>query len=123
MLFGPFGAKTFYNLENPINQVQNNIVKVSGPAQQDALNRIAQRLFWWKPAAEALDDQSRFLAQVMTFGTWEDVQTTREIVGEQAFRETLKYPPSGVFDEASWSYWHHVFGIEPIPALPKRELC
>jgi hypothetical protein len=33
------------------------------------LEIVASRLFWWKSPEEALADQNRFLAQVMTYGT------------------------------------------------------
>ena len=40
------------------------------------LEQVAKRLFWWKSPAEALADQRRFLAQVMTYGTVEDLSAT-----------------------------------------------
>ena len=81
---------------------------------------IARRLIWWMPAEEALAFPARFLAQVMTFGTWDDVQSVRARLGEKRFRQTLADAPPGVFDPRSWHYWHHVFGIEPVPPLPRR---
>ena len=123
MLSDAMGHKKLCELENETGSVQNGIVKVAEPAQNETLNRIAQRLFWWKTPAEALQDRVRFVAQVMTYGTWDDVQATRAILGEQAFRETLEHPPPGVFDPPSWAYWHHVFSILPVPELPKRTLC
>ena len=123
MLCAAMGHKILCELENRPARVQNKIVKVADPAQNEALQRIAQKLFWWKQPAEALQDHVRFVAQVMTYGTWDDVQATRAILGEQAFRETLEHPPAGVFDPPSWAYWHHVFCILPVPELPKRKLC
>jgi len=87
-----------------------------------ALEAVAQRLFWWKPPAEALADPRRFAAQVMTLGNWEDVQVARSALGEACLREVLLRPPPGVFDERSWVYWHAVFGITPVPPLPRRSL-
>ena len=87
-----------------------------------ALETVAQRLFWWKPPAEALADPRRFAAQVMALGNWEDVQLARSALGEACLRETLSHPPPGVFDERSWAYWHAVFGITPVPPLPRRSL-
>ena len=87
------------------------------------LIRIAQKLFWWKSPTEALDDPIRFVAQVMTLGTWKDVQTSRTTLGDEVFRQALSTPPPGVFDERSWAYWHQVFGIHPVPELSRRKLC
>lgn len=92
------------------------------PSEDEQLLRIARRLCWWKPPEEALRDRLRFAAQVMTFGTWEDVQQTREKLGDSLFLETLREGPAGVFDRPSWTYWHYVFGVQPVPPLPRRKL-
>jgi hypothetical protein len=86
------------------------------------LEKVASRLFWWKPPEEALADQNRFLAQVMTYGTIEDLAVSRRHFPESAFREVLANPPAGVFDPRSWSYWHVLFELEPPVELPKRKL-
>jgi len=56
----------------------------------------------------------------MTLGTWKDVQVVEDALGREVFRQVLREAPPGVFDEASWAYWHNVFGIQPIPPLPRR---
>ena len=86
------------------------------------LEKVASRLFWWKSPEEALADQNRFLAQVMTYGTIEDLAVARRHFPESAFREVLASPPAGVFDPRSWSYWHVRFGLQPSPELPRRHL-
>lgn len=85
------------------------------------LLRLAERLVWWKPPEEAARDIPRLAAQIMTFGTWEDVQTARELLGADTFLRVLDNPPPGVFDERSWAYWHAVFECEPIPPMPLRQ--
>lgn len=85
-----------------------------------ALLHVARRLFWWMPPEEALEYPVRFLAQVMTLGTWDDVQNVRTELGPECFRMVLQDPPAGVFDPRSWNYWHHVFGIWDVPDLPRR---
>jgi hypothetical protein len=86
------------------------------------LERVAKRLFWWKTPTEALEDPIRFLAQVMTYGTIEDLAVVRQYFPERAFRDVLAHPPAGVFDPRSWSYWHVRFGLEVPPVLPRRQL-
>jgi len=83
------------------------------------LEQVARRLFWWKAPAEALADRKRFLAQVMTYGTVEDLVAVRRHFPLSALREVLSDPPAGVFDPRSWNYWHVVFGLEA-PPLPRR---
>lgn len=86
------------------------------------LETVAKRLFWWKSSAEALADPVRFLAQVMTYGTVEDLVVARRHYPREDFRRVLDEPPPGVFDPRSWAYWHVVFGLEPPAELPRRIL-
>jgi hypothetical protein len=86
------------------------------------LEQSAKRLFWWKSPADALADPNRFLAQVMVFGTVEDLVVARRHFPREAFRRVLDEPPAGVFDSRSWSYWHVVFGLTPPDELPRRHL-
>jgi hypothetical protein len=86
------------------------------------LEKVAARLFWWKTPAEALAYPNRFLAQVMTYGTIEDLAIVRRHFPESAFRDVLADPPPGVFDPRSWSYWHVRFGLEQPRELPLRIL-
>lgn len=78
---------------------------MSEPAPLE-LERLARRLFWWKPPAEALADRRRFLAHVMALGTWDDRCAARRFFSEEEFRAALDDPPAGVFDGRIWSYWH-----------------
>ena len=86
------------------------------------LERVAKRLFWWKTPEEALSDPRRFVAQVMVYGTVEDLTVARRHFPESVFREVLSEPPPGLFDPRSWAYWHVVFGLEAPPELPRRRL-
>jgi hypothetical protein len=86
------------------------------------LENVASRLFWWKTPSEALEYPNRFLAQVMTYGTIEDLAVVRRYFPESALRDVLADPPPGVFDPRSWAYWHVRFGLEPPRQLPQRKL-
>jgi hypothetical protein len=85
------------------------------------LEQVAKRLFWWKEPAEALADPNRFLAQVMTYGTIQDLIVVERYFPDSALRDVLSNPPAGVFDGRSWSYWHVRFGLTPPPELPMRQ--
>ncbi len=98
----------------------NTYVEIQAIAPE--LQRLARRLFWWKPPEEALADPVRFLAQLMTLGTWDDVCLARRFYSDEDFRAVLRAPPPGVFDGRSWSYWHCVLGAVSVPPLPERRL-
>lgn len=82
---------------------------------------VAQRVFWWGEPNEWLDDTTRFVAQVMVFGNWDDARLTLRLLGDAAFQETLRNAPPGVFDIKSWVYWHVRYHM-PVPPLPTRKL-
>jgi hypothetical protein len=84
-----------------------------------ALAPVARRVFWWGNSDEWLDDATRFAAQVMTFGDWDDTALVTKLLGDSIFQEVLTDPPPGVFDVKSWSYWHHRYQLD-VPPLPSR---
>ncbi len=87
-----------------------------------ALRAVARRVYWWKTPAAALANPTRFACQVMVYGTWDDVVRTRSELGDATFIAGLRSAPPGVFDARSWNYWHHVYGLTPVPPLPTRVL-
>ncbi len=92
----------------------------SSPPAPLTLDDVARRLVWWKPPAEALADSERFLAQVMTFGTIDDLSVVRQRFTDDDLRAVLFHAPPGVFDPRSWAYWHLALGLGEAPALPRR---
>ena len=82
---------------------------------------VAKRVFWWGNPNDWLDDQVRFVAQVMTFGDWDDTALVWKSLGDSVFRQVLIDPPPGVFDPKSWSYWHQRYHLQ-VPPLPARKL-
>jgi hypothetical protein len=94
-------------------------VTAPNPSRLASLRKLAAELIWWQPPEVSLSQPVRFLAQVMTLGTWQEVGAVREAYGWDAFREALNDAPPGVFDRRSWSYWHAVFGLAE-PPMPQR---
>ena len=87
----------------------------------DGLKRVAKELFWWQAPEVSLANPRRFVAQVMTLGTWQEVQLVKEAFGWDAFKEALLNAPAGAFDGRSWAYWRAVFAL-PEAELPRRSL-
>jgi hypothetical protein len=90
-------------------------------ALQSSLLSIAERVFWWGKPEEWIRDSRRFAAQVMTYGDWEDVRTTLNLLGQEAFLDVLNNPPPGVFDQKSWTFWH-LYYHRAVPLLPVRRI-
>jgi hypothetical protein len=88
---------------------------------QDQLKRIAKAIFWWQPPEVSLANPRRFLAQVMTLGTWDELQLVKKVYEWDAFKDALLHAEAGWFDPRSWALWHHAFGL-PVGPMPKRSL-
>ena len=91
------------------------------PIDRD-LERVAERLFWWKSPQQALADAHRFVAQVMALGTDRDVAATERRFGTEAFDAVLDQPPPGLFTPRRWNYWHVRQRRSSVPPLPTRFL-
>ena len=84
------------------------------------LSAIARQVVWFQHPHETLRDEALFLQHVMIYGSWEDTVTVRRAYGDGAFRDTLRNAWPGIFDPRSWSYWHTVLDMLPVPPMPVR---
>jgi hypothetical protein len=96
-------------------------IKVRKMANEEQLKRIAKELFWWQSPEISLANPRRFLMQVMTLGTWQEVQLVKNTFGQDAFKDALLNAQAGVFDKRSWAYWRAFFGL-PEAEMPRRSL-
>lgn len=90
----------------------------------ERLRPFAMRYVWWKTAEEALRYPQRVVAQVMNIGTFEDLQSLDEIVGEEGLARALSQAEAGQFNPRSWHYWHYRLGLSrpgEVPSLPIRK--
>jgi hypothetical protein len=68
-----------------------------------------------------MEDCRRFVAQVMTFGDWNETLLTMNLLGTEPFRQALLDAPAGIFDIKSWTYWHQRLQL-PLTPLPRRRI-
>jgi hypothetical protein len=78
----------------------------------EVMMALARRYFWWGPPSEALQDMPRFVAEVMNWGTWKDVQALWQILGQQPFGEVVAKPPpvflpqnAGIIGMCVWAFY------------------
>jgi len=84
------------------------------------LEELAARMICWKTPEESLKDRKRLLAQVMVFGTVQDLAVAGDLFAAAEFRSVIDDPPPGVFDPRSWAYWCLMYDKDPAQPLPKR---
>ena len=83
---------------------------------------MAKKYVWWQGPERSLAEPAQLLAQIMTFGTVEDVGWMLARVSRDDLRAVLCDPPIGTFNGRSWTYWHRCLDMVPIPPLPSRTL-
>jgi hypothetical protein len=84
------------------------------------IEAIARRVNWFEEPAQALAYPARFLAYVMTYGTFQDVAVIRKFWTENDLQAALLSAPPGIFDGRSWAYWNLMLGRYPTPPMPER---
>ena len=89
----------------------------------DDLLEVARRVVWFKPPRETLRNEVFFLNHAMTYGDAQDVVAIRRCYDDEALRDALRNAHPGIFDPRSWSYWHTVLGMLPVPPMPVRRFA
>lgn len=92
------------------------------PNEMNALLSVAQRVVWYKPAAEAMAHEPHFVAHVLCHGSLADIQEARAVIGDTRIARALDVAPSGVFTPRQWKYWNRFYGKTPVPPAPARRL-
>ena len=82
--------------------------------------KVARRIVWFEPPAQALADPVRFMAYAMTYATHHDMKIIRRYVSDDEFRDALDHAPPGTIDPRSWAYWNVMLGRYPAPPMPQR---
>ncbi len=86
------------------------------------LLEVARRVVWFKPPHQTLLNEVLFLNHAMIYGDLADVVTIRRHYDDDTLRNALRNAHPGLFDPRSWSYWHTVLGMLPVPPMPVRRL-
>jgi len=82
--------------------------------------KLAEKYVWWKPAREVAPDF--FLGHVMNRATWADQSWVEKHFTAEILRDALRGAAAGVFDPASWHYWHYRLGWAEVPEMPRKVL-
>lgn len=89
-----------------------------------ALEDVARRYLWWRAIAEDGHSSDRMLAQIMRFGTYEDIRKIESVVHAGVLAEVMRTSAPGWFDDRSWGFWRgrlSLAGERDIPEQrPKR---
>ncbi len=83
--------------------------------------RVARRVIWFEPPAQALAGPVRFMAYAMSHAMHNDMKVIRRYVSDADFREALDHAPPRIIDARSWAYWNSKLGRFPPPPMPRRQ--
>ena len=71
----------------------------------DAIAKFGRKYLWWQPAEGHTHPESRIIAQVMNFGTYEDILLLEHTVGHARLIDAMLHAEPGWFDDRSWEFW------------------
>lgn len=90
-------------------------------AVQAVLAQYVRKYIWWQSPEEALQSPHRVAAQVMSLGSFRDMQNMAANFGDDLLRDVLLHAEAGWFTPRAWSYWHcRLYPGRSIPPMPKR---
>ena len=72
---------------------------------KEEIRQIAQRVNWFEPPEQVVEDVDRFLVYFMQYCLDTDMPVMRESFSDDQFRHALQNRPPGIMDEKSVSYW------------------
>ncbi len=81
--------------------------------------KVARRIIWFEPPAEALADPVRFMAHAMSHATHDDMKVIRRYVSDDDFREALDRAPPGIIDSPLMGVLE--FEVRPFSAAADAE--
>jgi hypothetical protein len=82
--------------------------------------KMARRVMWYEEPEDVLKKPVLLLAHILQYGTHEDISVMHRYCGIDDLTEFLADAPAGILDERSWTYWHLVADISPVPPMPER---
>jgi hypothetical protein len=65
-------------------------------------------------------DAEVFLQRAMAYASAQELKQVRLVFTDDELRSALRNARPGVFDKASWEYWHAALNAGPPPPRPKR---
>lgn len=125
-----FAANTRHPIYPELHAIAKKLLRLTAPQEQQehlqraAAAKLARKYLWWMSPKEAVNEEDKLIAQVMSMGTFEDARLVERQLGKKRLRRVLEQADPGQFDEKSWTYWHYRLDaakLDHVPPLPQRQ--
>jgi hypothetical protein len=71
----------------------------------DEIAGLARRYIWWPAAGESGFPLARQMAQIMRYGTYDDIRRLERLADEDVLARVMIESQPGWFDDRSWHFW------------------
>lgn len=85
-----------------------------------AIEDMARRYLWWKAVAADGHSSERMIAQIMRFGTYDDIRKMELIVTPDVLAEAMRTSAPGWFDDRSWGFWRGRLSLAGETDIPEQ---
>lgn len=84
------------------------------------ISKLAQRYIWWQPADSAGHPLARQIAQIMRYGTYDDIRALEGLVDDSVLAAVMVESQPGWFDDRSWAFWRGRLAAAGAVNIPER---
>ena len=74
-------------------------------ARDALIARFGAKYMWWRPVGDAPHSEDRIIAQIMNFGTYDDILLLEDAVGRARLVEVMQRVQPGWLSDRSWEFW------------------
>lgn len=91
----------------------------NGDARQ-TIAELGRKYLWWKPVGEDPHSDARIIAQIMNFGTYDDILLLEATVGRSRLVDIMLRAEPGWLNDRSWEFWRGRLSYNTGAAIPDQ---
>jgi hypothetical protein len=84
------------------------------------ISDLAAKYLWWDPIGDRQHSIERSVAQVMNFGTYDDILRLEQLVSASDLTNIMVKSQPGWFDDRSWDFWRGRLSVDTTAEIPTQ---
>jgi hypothetical protein len=84
------------------------------------LKDLERKYLWWGPVGGEPRSELRIVAQIMNFGTYDDIRRVEMVLGPHCLSNVMRRAEPGWFSDRSWEFWRGRLSRALEQAMPEE---